>query len=173
MSSLPAPYAERESVRSLRVVEAPAVPTVVARREDFPMYELSSLMEAVFSHLAQALEEQGLTVIGPAFALHHRWPVDTADLEVGFPVAGELAEELELPSGVRVQMSQLPAGRVAQVSHCGAYGGLADAWGAFAAAVGEQGEQMTFPFWEMYVTAPGPDVDPDQQRTDLFSALEH
>ncbi|MFC7375033.1 transcriptional regulator [Brachybacterium sp. GCM10030267] len=172
MPSLPHPYDSSEPVSECKVTQAPEVPTAVVSQRDFPMYEMSTLMDGTFSHLVPALEEAGVHPIGPAFALHHRAPVSTADVEVGFPVDKPLPAPITLPSGYEVIASVLPAGRVAWVSHVGGYGGLAESWGAFTEEVGDRREQMTYPFWEFYVSPPSPGVDPATLRTDLFSLLE-
>lgn len=172
MTSMPHPYDQTEPITPCRVEEAVEVPTAVVKKKDSPMYEMSSLMDGTFSHLTEALAEVGISPIGPAVVLHHRMPVDTADLEVGFPVDKPLTETLELPSGYEVVGSMLPAGRVCVVSHVGSYSGLAETWGAFTEDIGLSGEQMVYPFWEMYVTVPSPDVDPSTLRTDLFHLLE-
>lgn len=172
MSSMPYPYDVTEPATGCRVLQAPEVPTAVVAMSDFPMYEMSSLMDGTFAHLGEALERVGVRPIGPALALHHRMPVDTADLEVGFPVDAPLPEPLTLPSDLEVVASVLPSGRVGWISHVGGYGTLAETWGAFTEEIGELDEQMTFPFWELYVTVPTSDTDPATLRTDLFSTLE-
>ena len=172
MSSMPPPYDAAEPATDCRVAQAPEVPTAVVAQQDFPMHELPSLMDGTFSYLVAALEGNGLRTIGPAFALHHRAPVSTADLEVGFPLDAPLTEPLTLPSGFEVTGSVLPAGRVAWTSHIGGYGGLAEKWGAFTEGIGESEEQMIYPFWEFYVTQPSPEVNPATLRTDLFSLLK-
>src|SRR5699024_4692 len=130
------------------------------------------LMDGTFSHLISALEEVGIQPIGPAFALHHRQPVSTADVEVGLPVDKPLTETLLLPSELEVTGSVLPSRRVGGVVHIGGYGGRDGRWGPFTAEIDESEEQMTHPFWEFYVTPPVPGVNPATLRTDLFSMLE-
>ena len=39
------------------------------------------------------------------------------------------------------------------------------------ASVVAAGRAPAFPFWEVYVTEPTPDVDPGSMRTDLFWPL--
>lgn len=172
MSSMPYPYDAAQPAPECQVAQAPEIPTAVVSKRDFPMHEMPSLMDGTFSHLVEVLEEAGLRPIGPAFALHHRAPVATADLEVGFPIDAPLTESLSLPSGYEVTGSVLPAGRVGWISHVGGYGGLAEKWGAFTEDIGRSEEQMTYPFWEFYVTPPAPGVNPATLRTDLFSQLE-
>lgn len=172
MSPMPAPYDAAEPATSCRITEAPEITTAVVVQHDFPMYDMPALMDGTFSHLAEALAAQGIRPIGPAFSLHHRAPVATADLEVGFPVDAPLTKTLELPSDYEVIGSSIPGGRIAWISHIGAYGGLAEKWGAFTEQVGGSDEQMTYPFWEFYVTEPHPDMNPATLRTDLFSLLE-
>src|SRR5690606_969324 len=172
MSSISSPYLADQPASDCQIAQAPEVPTAVVIRHDFPMYEMPALMDGTFSHLAEALEGAGLRPTGPAFALHHRAPVATADLEVGFPINAPLEETLTLPSGFEVVGSIIPGGRIAWTSHIGGYAGLAEKWGAFTEEVGESEEQMTYPFWEFYVTPPTPDTDPATPRTDLLSMLE-
>ncbi|ATG50839.1 transcriptional regulator [Brachybacterium vulturis] len=172
MPSMPPPYDAAEPAAGCQVAQAPEVPTAVVIQHNFPMHEMTSLMDGTFTHLATALQGVGIGLIGPAFALHHRAPVSTADLEVGFPIDAPLTAPLTLPGGFEVTASVLPAGRVAWTSHLGGYGGLAEKWGAFTEDIGESEEQMTYPFWEFYVTPPSPDVNPATLRTDLFSLLE-
>lgn len=172
MTSMSCPYIADQPASDCRITQASEVPTAVVVRHDFPMYEMPSLMDGTFSHLADALEEAGRHPSGPAFALHHRAPVATADLEVGFPIDAPLEGTLTLPNGFEVVGSTIPGGRVAWISHIGGYAGLAEKWGAFTEKIGESEEQMTYPFWEFYVTAPTPDTDPATLRTDLFSMLE-
>ena len=172
MSSMPYPYDSAEPASDCRVAQAPEIPTAVVSKRDFPMYEMPALMDGTFSHLVEVLEAAGLHPIGPAFALHHRAPVATSDLEVGFPIDAPLTESLSLPSGYEVTGSVLPAGRVGWISHIGGYGGLAEKWGEFTEHIGESEEQMTYPFWEFYVTPPSPEMNPARLRTDLFSLLE-
>jgi len=172
MSPMPHPYDAAEPAGSCRITEAPEIPTAVVVQRDFPMYDMPSLMDGTFSHLAEALAAEGIHPIGPAFSLHHRAPVATADLEVGLPVDAPLTSALELPSGYEVVGSVIPGGRVGWISHVGGYGGLAEKWGAFTEDLGESDEQMTYPFWEFYVTEPHPDMNPATLRTDLFTLLE-
>ena len=172
MSSMPYPYDAEQPATECQVAQAPELPTAVVSKRDFPMYEMPTLMDGTFSHLVEVLREAGLHPIGPAFALHHRAPVATADLEVGFPIDAPLTSTLSLPSGYVVTGSVIPAGRVGWISHVGGYGGLAEKWGAFTEKIGESEEQMTYPFWEFYVTPPEPGINPATLRTDLFSLLE-
>lgn len=170
--AMPSPYTPAEPLDSCTVLEVPEIPTAVVVRRDYPMYEMPSLMDGTFSHLGAALAEAGVSPIGAAVSLHHRRPVDTADLEVGFPIDRPLPGPITLPNGFEVVASVLPAGRAAMISHVGGYDGLAEAWGAFTEAVGDSGEQMTYPFWELYVTEPSPQADPATMRTDLVTLLE-
>ena len=94
MSSMPYPYDSAQPATECQVVKAPELPTAVVSKRDFPMYEMPTLMDGTFSHLVEVLEEAGLHPIGPAFALHHRAPVATADLEVGFPIDAPLTSTL-------------------------------------------------------------------------------
>lgn len=167
---LPAPYAPVDPHTEVVIAEVPAVCTAVVKHHDLPMSRLNGAAEKAAAQIPDALEEAGIALTGPAFALHHRWPVDTADVEIGFPIAQPLTEPIRLTDTIEIVGSELPGGRIATVTHVGPYSGLADAWGAFTAGVGEQGERMTFPYCDLYISLPS--QKGGTARTDLVSLLE-
>lgn len=152
------------------VLSVPEVPTAVVRATNHPMSEMTSLFDGTFSALFPSLAAAGIAPVGPAFSLHHRIPTDTSDLEIGVPIDRPLAAPIEA-GGVRIEPGVLPGGDVAAVSYLGGYDGLGEAWGAFMGAVAESGRPPAFPFWEVYVTEPTPDLDPATLRTDLYTSL--
>lgn len=167
-----------EPVDGVRLLRAPAVPTVVVRADTVPMATIAGLFDAVFGSAFPAAFAQGLTPAGPAFALYTRLtdgadPV--ADVEIGFPLDAPLIEQLgDEPvevDGLRVAASVLPAGDVAVTSHLGGFDGLGRAWGDFLAEIGAMGWAPGVPFWETYVSEPSPDMDPADLRTDLYCVV--
>ena len=162
-------------VDAVRLLRAPAVPTAVIQATDVPMATIAGFFDSAFGTAFPALFAAGVTPAGPAFALYTRItqdPAFTADVEIGFPLARPLAElhagdPVEV-NGMRVVASELPAGEVAVTSHLGGYDGLGQAWGEFLGRIGAMGREPGTPFWESYVTEPGPDMDPATLRTDLF-----
>lgn len=164
-----------EPVDGVRILRAPAVPTVVVQAADVPMATIAGLFDAVFGKLFPAAFEQGLTPAGPAFALYTRLtdgPDAAADVEIGFPLDGPLIEQLDDDAveidGMRLVASVIPAGEVAVTSHLGGFDGLGRAWGEFFGEIGAMGRAPGNPFWESYVTEPSPDMDPADLRTDLY-----
>lgn len=127
-----------------------------------PMAEIAGFFDRSFSELAEALDRQGIAPTGPGFARYAGPPGETADLEVGFPVAQPL------PSEGNVVTSSLPAGRVAHVVHVGGYERLGETWGRLAGWIAEKGLTPGADLWEVYVTEPTPETDPADLRTELF-----
>ena len=144
------------------VVEVEPTTTAVVRSV-VPTTGLADFFDRAFGQLGAALAEQGVAPTGAAFALYHRAPDDTADLEVGFPTAGAIE-----PRG-DVEPSRLPGGRVARAVHAGSFDGLGDAWGRLLDWVRAEGLEPgpTEAFWEVYLTEPSPDMDPADLRTEL------
>lgn len=172
MGSLPYPYDTPTPVRRCLIAEAPTVPTVVVAAHDLPTFELEKLFDAAFAALVQAIGHAGLQIIGPAFLLHHRRPVETADVELGFPVNAPLPGPVPLGTDDHAVPSELPGGRVAVRSHLGSYGRLPESWGSFIEDIGQSDHRMCFPFWEFYVSVPTPSADPRTLRTDMVTRLE-
>lgn len=147
------------------------IPTVVRLAEEVAPDEMSAIFDGTFSALVPALAEHDVEIAGPAFALHHRMPGATMTFEVGFPVATPIDGELEA-GGITFYPSSMPATQVATVSHLGGYDGLGRAWSDLMQRVAADGRQPALPFWEVYVSEPGPDVDPSTLRTDLVLPYE-
>lgn len=151
-------------------LDAEETPTVVLVTEGVAPHEMGGIFDETFSALVPGLAEFGVTAVGPAFAAHHRQPGATMTFDVGFPVTEVLDGELEA-GGITFYASALPAGRIATISHLGGYDGLPQAWQSFMEQVAADGHRTQLPFWEFYVTQPGPDADPSSLRTDLVTLL--
>jgi len=149
---------------------AEQIPTIVRVARDVTFDGMAAIFDETFSALAPALGEHGITPAGPAFSLHHRQPGATMTFEVGFPVAQPLDGEIEA-DGIAFVPSSRPAGPIATISHLGGYDALSQAWQSLMQRVADDGYQPALPFWEVYVSEPGPDVDPSTLRTDLVTMV--
>lgn len=127
--------------------------------------DLPAFFDRSFTTLPAVLAAQGVTPVGPAFALHRRPMTETADLEVGFPTDRAVTADGDVRPG------SLPAGRAARLVHHGAFDGLPGAWERLATWIAEQGLTPGEPMWEVYVTEPSPDMDPADLRTELVWPL--
>lgn len=164
-------YLHADPIVQAEFLEPPEVHTVVAKFTDFPMADMSTAFDAAFRALFPELESLGITPTGPAMALHYRLPTETATFEVGIAVDRALDNEYLTAAGITLTPSTLPAGAVARVSHVGPYEQLGDAWGNFMQSVTDSGQRPDLPFWEVYVTEPTPDTDPETLRTDLYTKI--
>ncbi|MDO5645842.1 MAG: GyrI-like domain-containing protein [Dermabacter sp.] len=162
---------------NLTILDQPAVPCVVVNANNIPMAELGSLFDPAFSHLPAVIAEAGLEITAPALAAYYRiGGVDhghaTCDIAAGFPVSAPLEAPATLgDTGLVADNWELPAGRIAALTHLGGYDGLQESWNALMTTMTERGLSPQAPFWEVYVSMPGPDADLATQRTDLFVPL--
>jgi len=147
------------------LVDAEPVTTAVVRAV-VPAAGLTGFFDSSFRELVATTTEQGVTLLGPAFALYRGPFAETVDLEVGFPV-----DRVVRAQG-NVLASELPGGRLARTTHAGAFDGLGEAWARLAAWLGERGHSPATERWESYVTQPSPDMDPRDLRTELFWPID-
>lgn len=139
--------------------------TTAVVRGRITMDAMAAFYDSSFGQVAEVLAAQGVTPTGGAFGYYLSVPTNQVELEVGFTTATPVTPQGE------VSPSELPAGTVARATHAGAYDGLAGSWGALMTWVHEQGRTPAGPMWEVYVTEPTPDTDPDTLRTDLYVLL--
>ena len=154
----PEPIVPPEAVPELVTVE-PAVTAVISGV--IGMDELTAFFDRSFSQIPQAVGAQQITIAGPALALYNGVPDSTVDLEVGFVTDREVE-----PDG-DVVASALPGGRVARLVHHGSFDTLGGSWGRLQAWIVEQGLTPSDALWEVYVTEPSPEMDPNDLRTEL------
>ena len=130
-----------------------------------PRAEIQNQMGPAIEEVLAALSAQGVTPAGPLYAHHLRMDPDGFDFQVGFPVAEDVT-----PAG-RVRPGQLPARRVARTVYHGDYAGLAGAWGEFDSWINNAGLLPAEDLWEVYLTGPEADPDPDRWATELNRPL--
>jgi effector-binding domain-containing protein len=125
------------------------------------MAGLRDFFDASFAALGRTIDAQRITVMSPAFGLYHGAPGETVDLQVGF-----VTDRAVRPEGVVVAGS-LPGGRVARMTHHGAFDGLGSSWERLRSWMRMRGLSAGEDRWETYVTQPSPDMDPRDLRTEL------
>jgi effector-binding domain-containing protein len=147
------------------VVEVPAAATAVIAAV-VPMAELAGFFDLTFTTIPPVLAGQGVSPVGPAFAVYHGAPGEDADLEAGFPIGAPLRAVGDVRPG------SLPAGRVARVVHAGGYDELGATWERLHDWIEAQNLPHGQLLVEVYVTEPSPDMDPATLRTELNWYLE-
>lgn len=147
------------------VIETEPVGSVVVRGR-IPVDELRDFFDTSFGRIGQACAQQGIVPTGAAFARYHGEPAEVVDLEVGLPTDSPVRAEGGVEPG------SLPAGQVVTTTHHGGYDGLPAAWQRLVDWFASEGRKPTEELWEVYVTEPGPEVDPATLRTDLFWRIE-
>lgn len=147
------------------VIALDAGPAAVIRHEGVTVADLPTLFDVGY----QAIAASGAALAGPPFALYHGDPLDTLDLEMGFPLSHPLTSAV--PGDPAVLPATVPAGRALALSHFGAYDSLPGGWDRLIVEAQRRG--LTWDgFMEVYVTDPTPETDPATLRTDLFLLVD-
>lgn len=135
--------------------------TAVVRHAGVTVDQLPALFDAGY----QAIQDSGMPLADPAFALYTGDPAGAFDLELGFRATGPVVTpEAGTPA---VVASVLPGGRAMALSHLGSYDELPQAWELVAAAAARAGLRPSR-FCEVYVTDPDGESAPTSLRTDLL-----
>ncbi len=143
--------------------QQPAQPALTVRTHA-PVQDLPKLFGRVYGEIMQYLGELGEQPAGMPFAAYHTMDMQNLDIEVGFPVAREIAGKGEF------QASEFPGGRLASVIHIGPYEQLSLAYDALALWVKEQGYEPTGVSFELYYSEP--ETPPHEIRTEILFPLK-
>ncbi|MFW0792998.1 GyrI-like domain-containing protein [Gordonia sp. CPCC 205515] len=147
------------------VIELESVELAVVRKT-VVMEQIPNFYDEAFPLLLSAIEQSEREVAGPAYGLTFSMPTQTADgmaMDMGaaFPV------DAAFPDTDSVVGMRTPGGKVARHVHRGSYDLLPEVYAAVFAWIGEQGLTPGEFAWEVYVTEPTPDADPDSMVTEV------
>lgn len=142
-------------------VQAIEAQPILSIRVATPPEKLGEVMGELFGEVAAYIAEQGVGPMGAPFSIYHSILADEVELESGLPVAEALA------SKGRIEAGELPGGRVVITSHYGPYETLPRTHMDLYNWMMEQGLEVRGPFWEVYLTDPGEEPDPNKWRTDI------
>ena len=128
-------------------------------RRTIPRGELGAAIGQGIEGLVADLGAAGVAAIGPPYVRYHDATDHQFDIEVGFPVVSWVEVD-------GVDLTELPACRVAATTHVGHYTKLPDAVGALRDWIGANSESAGA-CWEVYWTNPN-EVPVEEWRTDVL-----
>lgn len=152
-------------LQDIAITTLEPVPTA-AVRATVAMDALRTFFDDSFGRLFATLREQQVEPTGAPYARYRGEPTDTVDVEIGVPTSGPVTVAGE------VRPSELPGGEVVTATHVGAYDGLGASYVELARWIGERGRTPSSSMWEVYLTEPGPEVDPAGLRTQICWPLQ-
>ncbi len=133
-----------------REIEPQRVATIRVR---VPMTEIGRAMGEGFGEVAQGVETVGAEIDGLPFAIHHHMSSDEVDVELGFPVIGDVDVG-------RVHTATLDGGLAACTVHMGPYEEIGSAYEVVSGWVQLHGKRVIGPPREIYLNEPAEDVVP-------------
>ena len=122
--------------------------------------KLAEVLPAIFGYAASG----AATITGQPFARYHGAGA-TLDIEAGIPVAAAAEAKGEIVP------SELPGGTAATTIHKGPYETLHEAHAALAQWAEANGHEPSGAPWEIYVTDPGSEPDPNKWETRVYLPL--
>jgi effector-binding domain-containing protein len=140
------------------VYERDVAPQRVATiRERVPMSEVGKHVGAGFGEVARAAEIAHAKIDGMPFTIIHGPEGVQMDLELGFPVTGDVDVG-------RVHTSTMERARVAATLHIGPYSEVGPAYEALTTWIGEHHGTVTGPPREIYLNDP---MTGDEPQTEI------
>lgn len=152
-------------------IDVDALPLAVVRHSNLRVDDLRAAFDVGYRALGHLIAEGRFSPAGPALAVYRGNPLETFDLEIGFPVTEPLADPIGMSDGTTVHPSALPEGPAIATTFIGDYDGLGAAWGALIDRVAERGASPAGIWIESYVSDPS-DTPADELRTDLIMPIE-
>ena len=122
--------------------------------------KLAEVLPAIFGYASSG----AATIVGQPFSRYHAMG-PKLDVEAGIPVAAAAESRGEIVS------AELPGGAAATTMHTGPYDTLHEAHAALAQWAEANGHAPSGAPWEVYVTDPGSEPDPNKWQTRVYLPL--
>ena len=123
--------------------------------------DISDAMGEAFGKTFHALAEARVEPAGPPFARYFNMD-EPFEFEAGVTVAAPFAGTAEVKPG------QIGGLKAAVGMHIGPYETLAQTYAAMTAWIEGLGRSVTGPMWEIYLTDPTAEPDPQRWKTEIF-----
>ncbi|MDR1172501.1 MAG: hypothetical protein LBL24_08620 [Bacteroidales bacterium] len=131
-------------------------------REDVPQ-----LMENSYNELLVFGAKSGIDMTGRPIAVYHKLGERQVVLELGIPVINEKA-----PVAGRIQYKTMQGGDNVVANYYGSYDTLEDGHNAIQQWLIRYRRKMTGPPWEMFVTDPAAEPDPNKWLTRIYYPVD-
>ena len=129
---------------------------VATIRETIPMSMIGKELSAGYGEIAEASEAANETLQGTPFAVYHEVDPNEVDVELGFPVTGEVNDG-------RVHTTTMEACRVASTLHVGPYDAVGPAYEALLRWIEEHDHTIAGPPRETYLNDPTTGDEPQTE----------
>lgn len=141
-------------------------PTLVMRAK-LRVDKMPEFMGHAYGGVAEYVERHRLEYAGMPFAIHRLLDEVTHEFEVeaGFPISEDPGD---VPGDSDVEVSSLPGGNAAVVTHTGPYDQMGPAYDAIATWIADNGHDPEGLAWEVYHSDPVAEPDPSTWKTEII-----
>jgi effector-binding domain-containing protein len=141
-----------------------AQPTACVHLE-VPVSGISTVIGPAYGEIAGYLAEVGVAMVGMPVARYYEVDTVKAVFDAGFPVASVVEGR------GRVQAGELPGGPAIATLHVGPYDTMGPAYEALEAWAEAHGRKPGGAPWEVYLSDPAAEPDPQRWRTEVVLQL--
>lgn len=151
---------------AIEVKEIEAV-NVLAIKATVPSAEVGAKLGELYPKLMEYMKEKEIQMAGPPYSKYYSWdPEGESEMEAGVPVAGEAEGEGE------IEFIELPAVKVVTSLHVGPYEAIGPVYEAIQKYIEKEGLKIAGAVWEVYLTDPNIETDPNKYQTQVYFPVE-
>jgi effector-binding domain-containing protein len=139
---------------------------VMAIKATVSSNEVGARLGELFPRLIDCVINSGIEMLGPPYSKYYSWdPEGETEMEAGVPVSGKAECE-------GVEYIELPACKVVTCMHIGPYEKIGPVYDAIQEYIKENGMKINGAVWEVYITDPNSEPDPEKYRTQVYFPVE-
>jgi effector-binding domain-containing protein len=128
--------------------------------------EVGAKLGELYPRLMECVNSSEVEMTGPPYSKYYSWdPEGETEMEAGIPVSGEVECE-------GVEYIELPACKVVTCMHVGPYEEIGEVYDDIQEYITEKGMKVNGAVWEVYLTDPNSESDPEKYRTQVYFPVE-
>lgn len=146
---------------------------IAAIRKVLPMEELPAFFQDTFPGLSSLMIEFGVPLADPPLAVYHEVTEESVEVEAAVPFAEHPPGGTPRAyKGIAIVYRELEGGPALYAMHKGPYEKLGGLYQALEEWLEEHGRKPRGQTYEIYLTDPGLQPDPEEWLTEVYMPLE-
>jgi effector-binding domain-containing protein/ribosome-associated toxin RatA of RatAB toxin-antitoxin module len=136
-------------------------------RDTVNQMEMNNLHGKIYNEISQFMNEKDLELNSTPLVIYHFWSDTLIDIEVGIPV-----RDSTIIGNNEIKMNKIESGNVVTAIHYGAYDRLPETYFGINEWMRKNRVVVTGPPWELYITDPASEPNPDKWKTAIYFPIE-
>jgi len=136
-------------------------------RDTIQQQQMNNIHGKLYTEINGYMDDNQILSDLPPIVIYHYWSDSIVDIEAGIQINDSL-----LVTSERIKLNKIDTGNVVAASHYGSYERLPETYFSINEWMRKNQVEVTGPPWEIYVTDPAMEPNPDKWETQIYFPIK-